>query len=132
MLMDIWITMKEVSGMDSEDDVVWEESGSESDQYMTWVWYLPFGSLRHTAWWDPTSKAVSFNMETPSFNYIHHHRIGTGVILVEKKSRSGLTEISADSSSHYTPNFKRVYIFTHPIAYFHTLQDASYRPIRGV
>ncbi|KAI3802735.1 hypothetical protein L1987_30876 [Smallanthus sonchifolius] len=89
-----------LSGMDLEDDVVWEESDGDSDKYMTWVWYVSFGSLRPTTWWDQTYNAVSFdiksclNIDYPS---------GIGVRLVDKESKSGLTATSTDSSSQYTP-----------------------------
>ncbi|GJX62131.1 Toll/interleukin-1 receptor domain-containing protein [Tanacetum coccineum] len=54
------ITMEQVTGglmveMDSQDDVDWEES---VDDKITWVGYVSFDSLRHTAWWDETYRAV--------------------------------------------------------------------------
>ncbi|KAI3802737.1 hypothetical protein L1987_30878 [Smallanthus sonchifolius] len=48
---------QELSGLDSKDDVVWEESDGDEN---TLVWYVSFGSLRCTAWWDQTYKALSF------------------------------------------------------------------------
>ncbi|KAJ0816884.1 putative TIR domain, P-loop containing nucleoside triphosphate hydrolase [Helianthus annuus] len=98
------ISMKQESGMDFEDGRVWEES---DDGLHTLVWYVSFGSLRHTTWWYQTHNAVSLKIES-------HLRIqspfpceyGFGVRLVEKKSRSGQTETSTDSSSHYTPKIK--------------------------
>ncbi|XP_076902418.1 disease resistance protein Roq1-like [Bidens hawaiensis] len=93
----IWISMKQVSGDDSEDDVIWEES--DGDKYMTWVWYVSFGLLSHTAWWNQTYKALSFENEFDTCS-------GFGVTLVEKKCRSGLTETSMDSSSQYAPKIK--------------------------
>ncbi|KAF5808011.1 putative leucine-rich repeat domain superfamily [Helianthus annuus] len=97
------ISMKQESGMDFEDDWVWEESDGGRH---TLVWYVSFGSLRHTTWWYQTH-VVSLKIEShlciPSLGRYNH---GFGVRLVEKKSRSGQTETSTDSSSHYTPKIK--------------------------
>ncbi|KAI3773339.1 hypothetical protein L1987_47864 [Smallanthus sonchifolius] len=88
---------QELSGMDSKDDVVWEESDGDEN---TLVWYVSFGSLRHTAWWDQTYKALSFENADDRCS-------GFGVRLVAKKSRSGLTETSTTNSSvDYTPDIK--------------------------
>ncbi|KAF5808017.1 putative TIR domain, P-loop containing nucleoside triphosphate hydrolase [Helianthus annuus] len=92
----IWISMKHVSNLVSEDDVVWEERPGE--KYMTWVWYVSFDLLRHTTWWDQTYKALSFENEFDTCK-------GFGVRLVEK-SASGLTETPTDSSSRFTPKIK--------------------------
>ncbi|MFS7950326.1 putative TIR domain, P-loop containing nucleoside triphosphate hydrolase [Helianthus anomalus] len=98
------ISMKQESGMDFEDDGVWEES--DGGLY-TLVWYVSFGSLRHTTWWYQTHNAVSLKIEShfpiqgpDRYNY------GFGVRLVEKKSKSCQTETSTDSCSHYTPKIK--------------------------
>ncbi|KAJ0579302.1 putative TIR domain, P-loop containing nucleoside triphosphate hydrolase [Helianthus annuus] len=99
------ISMKQESGMDFEDDGVWKES--DGGHYTTLVWYVSFGSLRHTTWWYQTHNAVSLKIE--SHLRIHgpdRYDYGFGVRLVEKKSRSGQTETSTDSSSHYTPKIK--------------------------
>ncbi|KAI3802719.1 hypothetical protein L1987_30860 [Smallanthus sonchifolius] len=89
-----------MSGMDSQDDVVWEESDSDGDKY-TWVGYVSFGSLRHTTWWDQTYKALTFGIEGKFDKFCG----GFGVRLVAKKNRSGLTETSSDSCG-YMPNFE--------------------------
>ncbi|KAI3773338.1 hypothetical protein L1987_47863 [Smallanthus sonchifolius] len=97
----VWISMSEVtSGMDYQDDVVWEES--DRDKYRsTWVWYISFDSLKHTTWWDQTHKALLLNIEKSKCS-------GFGVRLIDKKSRSGLMGTSVDSSSDsdYTAKFK--------------------------
>ncbi|KAL8252453.1 hypothetical protein R6Q59_036146 [Mikania micrantha] len=82
-----------LSSVNSEDDVVWEEGDGDR---ITSVWYVSFGSLRDTAWWDQTYKALSFeNAE--------YKCIGFGVRLVAKRNRSGLTETSKTNSYDYTP-----------------------------
>ncbi|XP_076919982.1 uncharacterized protein LOC143580969 [Bidens hawaiensis] len=83
--------------MVSEDDVVWEESDGDSDKH-TFVWYISFGSLRDTKWWDQTHKAVEFMIED-------YRCCGFGVRLVPKKSSSDLTETST-YSSNYTPRLE--------------------------
>ncbi|KAM0066003.1 putative TIR domain, AAA+ ATPase domain, P-loop containing nucleoside triphosphate hydrolase [Helianthus debilis subsp. tardiflorus] len=93
------ISMNQVmSGMDFQDDVVWKEN--VFDAY-TWVGYVSFGSLRRTAWWDQTYKSLEFHIEDK-----HDDSSGFGVKLVNKKSKSGLTQTSTNSSSQYTPKFK--------------------------
>ncbi|MFS7950347.1 putative TIR domain, AAA+ ATPase domain, P-loop containing nucleoside triphosphate hydrolase [Helianthus anomalus] len=94
------ISMKQVSGMDSEDYVVWEKSETDIS---TIVWYVSFGSLRKTTWWDQTYNVLSFNIED---NLHIKYNSGFGVRLVEKKSTSGLIEPSTNSSSRYSPEFK--------------------------
>ncbi|KAD4585189.1 hypothetical protein E3N88_22790 [Mikania micrantha] len=100
------------SGMNSQHEVVWEESDSEKS---TWVGYVSFESLRHTNWWNQTFKALSFKIYANSIRCR-----GFGVRLVDKKSRKSTSEDSnpssdytpkfkipeLDSSSSYTPNFK--------------------------
>ncbi|PWA43038.1 toll/interleukin-1 receptor (TIR) domain-containing protein [Artemisia annua] len=51
------ITMRRNGGMDSQQQAFWEEKENEHllDIIQTWVGYVPFESLRHTAWWDQTS-----------------------------------------------------------------------------
>ncbi|KAJ0586431.1 putative TIR domain, P-loop containing nucleoside triphosphate hydrolase [Helianthus annuus] len=95
----VWIRMNEAtSDTNAQDDVVWEES--VRDKYRsTWVWYISFGSLRHTTWWDQTHKALLLNIEKSRCTSF-------GIRLIGKKSRSGLTGISIDSSSDYTSKFK--------------------------
>ncbi|KAL8252444.1 hypothetical protein R6Q59_036137 [Mikania micrantha] len=81
-----------LSGVNSEDDVVWEASDGDR---ITSVWYVSFGSLRDTEWWDQTYKSLSF--ENAEFKCS-----GFGVRLVAKKNRSGLTETSKTNSYDYT------------------------------
>ncbi|MFS7950358.1 hypothetical protein Hanom_Chr07g00582241 [Helianthus anomalus] len=96
--------MKQESGMDFEDDGVWEESDGGRH---TLVWYVSFGSLRHTTWWYQTHNAVSLKIESDLWiKGPNRYEYGFGVRLVEKKSRSGQTETSTESSSHYTPKIK--------------------------
>ncbi|KAK1436882.1 hypothetical protein QVD17_02666 [Tagetes erecta] len=87
-------------GTDYEEDMVWEESDGDSDKH-TFMWYVSFGSLRDTTWWDQTYNAISFKIES------RFYMSGFGVILAEKESRSGLIETST-GSSHYTPMFEIV------------------------
>ncbi|KAJ0816925.1 putative leucine-rich repeat domain superfamily [Helianthus annuus] len=95
------ISMKQVmSDMDSKDDVVWEKCDSDR---MTWVWYVPFNSLTHTTWWDQTYKALEFHIEK-YYDFQEQYYSGFGVRLVDRKSRSGLTETSTDSSTNYIPH----------------------------
>ncbi|KAJ0579300.1 hypothetical protein HanHA300_Chr04g0116451 [Helianthus annuus] len=97
------ISMKQESGMDFEDDRVWEESDGGRH---TLVWYVSFGSLRHTTWYQ-THNAVSLKIESHfRIQGLDRYDYGFGVRLVEKKSRSCQTETSTDSSSHYTPKIK--------------------------
>nr|GEU41203.1 hypothetical protein [Tanacetum cinerariifolium] len=62
----------------------------------TWVWYVPFASLRCTEWWNPTHKNVSF--------YFHHYHtkpsnyLGIGASLVPMNNGSGLTDTLTGSS----------------------------------
>ncbi|KAK9069734.1 hypothetical protein SSX86_010128 [Deinandra increscens subsp. villosa] len=97
-------------GLDTKDDVMWEESDSESqddviweephcDDYTstwTWVGYVSFDSLRVTTWWDQTHKVLSFNTE-------NKHCSGFGVRLVGKTSKIGLRK---KPTAEYTPMFK--------------------------
>nr|GFB00108.1 Toll/interleukin-1 receptor (TIR) domain-containing protein [Tanacetum cinerariifolium] len=84
-------------------DVVWGESFGGK---LTWVWYVPFASLRCTEWWNPTHKNVSFDIyhcNTKPSNYL-----GIGASLVPMNNGSGLTDSSIDSSEFtddYTQNF---------------------------
>ncbi|KAK1431630.1 hypothetical protein QVD17_08123 [Tagetes erecta] len=111
------ISMKQLSGMDFEDDVVWEESDGDSRKYQTWVWYVSFGSLRRTIWWDHTYKALDFNIQDKYRERPAKFGVGDdiqrpvafGVRLVEKKSNSDLTSTSTMSSSHYAPRIKIQY-----------------------
>ncbi|GKB65262.1 Toll/interleukin-1 receptor domain-containing protein [Tanacetum coccineum] len=106
--------------MDSEDDVIWKESVGDE---ITWVWYIPFASLRHTEWWDSTYKKVSFNIDVTSYpigydnngEYINACS-GFGVRPVHRKGGCGPTETSAeistdspgisDGKDDYTPGFQ--------------------------
>ncbi|MFS7950266.1 putative TIR domain, P-loop containing nucleoside triphosphate hydrolase [Helianthus anomalus] len=89
--------IEEMGKMDSEDDVVWEESNSDKS---TWVWYVPFCSLRHTTWWNQTYKAVSLNIKDNRCS-------GFRTRLVDKRRRGGQEfndtpniKIEHDSTSH--------------------------------
>ncbi|KAI3763066.1 hypothetical protein L1987_53516 [Smallanthus sonchifolius] len=100
------ISMKHlVSGIVSEDDVVWEASDMDGDKY-TLVWYVSFGSLRHTTWWDETKNAVSLSIDS-TYNgdsYSIDNPIlcsGFGVRLVGGSETSTFQEES--EFSHYTP-----------------------------
>ncbi|KAI7740535.1 hypothetical protein M8C21_024447 [Ambrosia artemisiifolia] len=96
-----------MSGMDSKDDVVWEES--DGDTY-TWVFYVSFAILRNTTWWNSTYKAIMIRN-------IHSKRMsleglcsGFGVRLVAWESGSGQTETIPTTDeefqcSHYSPKF---------------------------
>ncbi|KAK1436879.1 hypothetical protein QVD17_02663 [Tagetes erecta] len=98
------IGIKQMNGVEFEEDMVWEESDGDSDVYMTYVWYVPFGSLRHTTWWDQTYKALEFNILDT-----YKKPIAFGVRLVDKESTSGVSETSTNSSSPYTPKFKIIH-----------------------
>ncbi|MFS7950337.1 hypothetical protein Hanom_Chr07g00582021 [Helianthus anomalus] len=115
------ISMKQESGMDFEDDGVWEESDGGRH---TLVWYVSFGSLRHTTWWYQTHNAVSLEIESHQVQV--RYKYGFGVRLVEKKSRSGQTETSTDSSSHYTPKIKILHDSTSELKA--TLYPYGHRP----
>ncbi|XP_076887497.1 disease resistance protein Roq1-like isoform X1 [Bidens hawaiensis] len=94
------ISMEQVnSGMDSEDDVIWEES--DSDQ-RTLVWYVPFASLSHIAWWDSTHKEILFSL---GLGDAYRSFSGFGVRLVAMKTGSGPLETEI---SNYVPNFSIV------------------------
>ncbi|KAD4585163.1 hypothetical protein E3N88_22764 [Mikania micrantha] len=73
-----------LSSVNSEDDVVWEEGDGDR---ITSVWYVSFGSLRDTAWWDQTYKALSFeNAE--------YKCIGFGVIKEDQlRVRNALNDV---------------------------------------
>nr|GEV08033.1 Toll/interleukin-1 receptor (TIR) domain-containing protein [Tanacetum cinerariifolium] len=100
------ITIKEEASDDMRGmfhDVVWGESFGGK---LTWVWYVPFASLRCTQWWNPTHKNVSFDIyhyNTKPSNYL-----GIGASLVPMNNGSGLADTSIDSSEFtddYTPKF---------------------------
>ncbi|KAI7740533.1 hypothetical protein M8C21_024445 [Ambrosia artemisiifolia] len=93
-----------MNDIDSEEDMVWDES--DNDMY-TRVWYVSFGSLRHTAWWDETKNMVSF-----SINMICG---GFGVRPVPRRSGSGPTQTSAhyDGESRYAPKFRFLHDSAH-------------------
>ncbi|KAI3763078.1 hypothetical protein L1987_53528 [Smallanthus sonchifolius] len=102
------ISMKPViSGMDSEDDVVWQESdGGEH----TWVFYVSFASLRHTPWWSSNYKAISIHNTQRDLNG-ETTCTGFGVALVARESGSGpaktiSTKQEESEFSHYTPKFE--------------------------
>ncbi|KAI3763075.1 hypothetical protein L1987_53525 [Smallanthus sonchifolius] len=106
------ISMKPmISGMDSEDDVVWEES--EGGKY-TWVFYVSFATLSHTPWWNSNYKAISIhNIHRPLDLLSSSKTIsrGFGVALVARESGSGPTKTTSTKQeeseiSHYTPKFE--------------------------
>ncbi|KAD5803686.1 hypothetical protein E3N88_15046 [Mikania micrantha] len=80
------------SGMDFEDDVVWEESDGDGDKH-TFVYYISFASMRDAIWWGKTYKALEFNIED-------YRCCGFGVRLVSKRSRNAQTETSTYSSGY--------------------------------
>ncbi|PWA52930.1 toll/interleukin-1 receptor (TIR) domain-containing protein [Artemisia annua] len=101
------ITMKHENRMDCQQDVVWEES---VDDKITWVGYVSFGSLRHTAWWNPTSNMISFSMNIFSSaipddtsdsdnmsEYMQETCSGLGVKLLSRQSESGPVETTKSS-----------------------------------
>ncbi|GJW87964.1 Toll/interleukin-1 receptor domain-containing protein [Tanacetum coccineum] len=101
------ITMKLEKRMDCQQDVVWEES---FDDKITWVGYVSFGSLRHTAWWNPTSNMISFSMNIFSSaipddtsdsdntsEYMQEPCSGFGVKLLYRQSESGPVETTKSS-----------------------------------
>ncbi|KAL8252464.1 hypothetical protein R6Q59_036157 [Mikania micrantha] len=93
----IWINSLKISvkhasgGVNSEDDVVWEECNGDEN---TFVWYVSFGSLINIAWWDETYKALFFDLEGDECS-------GFGSRLIAEKNRSGLTETSTTNSYDY-------------------------------
>ncbi|KAD4585087.1 hypothetical protein E3N88_22688 [Mikania micrantha] len=98
---------EEMNGMDSEDDVSnWEDTDTDTDNTenynSSWMAYVSFGMLRQTAWWDQTCKALTFVTNERFKNASR----GFGVRLIEKKSRSGLTETSTIYSSGHAPYLK--------------------------
>ncbi|GKB56447.1 Toll/interleukin-1 receptor domain-containing protein [Tanacetum coccineum] len=83
-----YITIKEETSDEMRGmfhDVVWGESFGGK---LTWVWYVSFASLRHTEWWNPTHKNVSFYIHLP----IYSTPIGIGASLVPMNNGSGLTD----------------------------------------
>nr|GEV15738.1 Toll/interleukin-1 receptor (TIR) domain-containing protein [Tanacetum cinerariifolium] len=107
------ITMKQVRGgsmgMDTQDGVDWKES---VDDKRTWVGYVSFGSLRHTAaWLDETGKAVSFSMPACEYRELCH---GFGVSLIPRTSGSGPMDASSPEYHSHIPdrkiNFKPKFI----------------------
>ncbi|XP_071686836.1 disease resistance protein RPV1-like [Rutidosis leptorrhynchoides] len=98
---DVKITMEQVTGdspgMDYQDDMF---PGKSVDDEVTWVGYVPFGSLSHTSWWDVTyTGQISFEIEL-----VHEIKkrwynskcrwFGVGLI---KKSENGPPELSTSS-----------------------------------
>ncbi|PWA51804.1 toll/interleukin-1 receptor (TIR) domain-containing protein [Artemisia annua] len=96
------ITMKQVRGgsmgIDSQDGVVWKESG---DDKRTWVGYVSFGSLRHTtAWLDETCKALSFSIVDMRRILGRELCRGFGVTLVPRTIGIGPTDTSPPEYDH--------------------------------
>lgn len=81
------ITMTHEKGINSQP----EFSSNNSDFNNTRVLYFSFGLLKHTAWWDETSNAISFSIK-PS--------IALGVRLIPRKTHSVQME-TTDSSQFY-------------------------------
>lgn len=110
--------------MDCKQDVVWEES---VDDKITWVGYVSFGSLRHTAWWNPTSNMISFSMNIFSSaipddtsdsdnmsEYMQEPCSGLGVKLLSRQSESGPVETTKsfeflDKKDDYSHNLRIEY-----------------------
>ncbi|GJX49795.1 Toll/interleukin-1 receptor domain-containing protein [Tanacetum coccineum] len=88
-------TSDEMRGM--FHDVVW---GERFGGKLTWVWYVPFASLRRTEWWNPKHKNVSFYIDE-----VYSTSIGIGASLVHMNNGSGLTDTSIDSSE-FTDDYK--------------------------
>ncbi|GJY16720.1 Toll/interleukin-1 receptor domain-containing protein, partial [Tanacetum coccineum] len=70
-----WVTMKRAvtngsTAIDSHNDLVWEEGEYDSS---TWVWYVSFGFLRQTSWWNSTYNKVSFSVKTEATKRIREH-----------------------------------------------------------
>ncbi|KAI3807090.1 hypothetical protein L1987_23012 [Smallanthus sonchifolius] len=104
------ISMKPViSGLDSQDDVVWQES--DGGKY-TWVFYVSFATLRHTPWWNSNYKAISIhNTQRDLLRSSETTCTGSGVALVARESGSGPTKTISTKQeesefSHYTPKFE--------------------------
>nr|GEZ14143.1 Toll/interleukin-1 receptor (TIR) domain-containing protein [Tanacetum cinerariifolium] len=124
------ITIKEEASDDMRGmfhDVVW---GKSFGGKLTWVWYVPFASLRCTEWWNPTHKNVSF--------YFHHYNtkpsnyLGIGASLVPMNNGSGLTDSSIDSfefTDDYTPNFSIHYDSKSPDI---TIKEEASDDMRGM
>lgn len=95
-------------GLDCQHDMIWEESVGDK---RTWLGYVSFGSLRHTAWWDETYKAVLFSIAIPDMG-CEDICSGFGVRLGRRKSGICQMETSTDSfeysdgKNEYTHNFK--------------------------
>ncbi|MFS7950270.1 hypothetical protein Hanom_Chr07g00581331 [Helianthus anomalus] len=93
---------------DSQHNVLWEESDSNSAYKSTLVWYVSFDSLEDTSWWKQTHKSILFDIEDK-----HKECSGFGVGLVDKRSGSDHpTEISHDTSS-YRHNYYRHNYYRH-------------------
>ncbi|KAJ0614202.1 hypothetical protein HanIR_Chr02g0059791 [Helianthus annuus] len=88
------------------DDVVWEESDTDKS---TWVWYVSFGSLKHTTWWDETNNMLTLSINVPCD--------GFGVRLVARRIESGPTETSthSDDESYYVPKFRFLHDSAHAL-----------------
>ncbi|KAK1436870.1 hypothetical protein QVD17_02654 [Tagetes erecta] len=67
----------------------------------TLMWYVSFGSLRNTTWWDETYKDLSFNIEDTNKKCS-----GFGVRLVDKKNINGETPTSSIDYSRYAPKLR--------------------------
>ncbi|KAD4585092.1 hypothetical protein E3N88_22693 [Mikania micrantha] len=107
MTIDVRISKnEEMNGMDSQHDVSvnWEDTDTDNTEYRygSGVAYVSFGMLRQTAWWDQTSKALTFEARETFRNDCR----GFGVRLIEKKRKSGLTETSTIYSSGHAPYLK--------------------------
>ncbi|MFS7910533.1 hypothetical protein Hanom_Chr02g00107431 [Helianthus anomalus] len=111
--------MKKVtSGMESEDDVVWEESHIGGRR--TVLSYIPFASFyRHTAWWNSIGNEVLFVFEKRNYNG-RVDNSGYGFRLVLRKSGSDPTKTPTAQEesefSDYAPGFDS----------YHESEDALY------
>nr|XP_043614053.1 uncharacterized protein LOC122586003 [Erigeron canadensis] len=58
------MTHDKLEGGDDNKSVVVDCPEDDIEKTCVNVWYIPFGSLRNTLWWDPTSTAIQFEFES--------------------------------------------------------------------
>lgn len=121
----------DITGMDSHC-VLWRKRG---DGVATWLGYVSFGSLRHTAWWDETCNTVSFSMNFSYANpdptddpdnrrgYMSDPCTGFGVRLVSRNSESGL-KLTAKITTDCSEFFDESYDFKHKFKIRHDSKSA--------
>ncbi|GJU00124.1 Toll/interleukin-1 receptor domain-containing protein [Tanacetum coccineum] len=93
----VCVTYNRRSALIELEERFWGESFGGK---LTWVWYVPFASLRRTEWWNPKHKNVSFYIDE-----VYSTSIGIGASLVHMNNGSGLTDTSIDSSE-FTDDYK--------------------------